>query len=144
MNSDIVVGVVIFALVGLCSIWVLARLKKDSPPLHLFDLFTPLLKLFTYRSVVRRADAPYNLIYLRESLAERGFPYLEKFTDPIATSILEETFRRAAEKERDGLPRFGRFITEVDHSVESILAICGGDIDADDRLRTILLFHHVI
>ena len=144
MQSDILVGAVVFALVGLCSVWIWVRSKKDAPPLNLFDLLSPLLKLFTYRSVVLRADAPYNLTYLRESLAERGFPHLEKFTDPIATSILEEALRRAAEKEKDGLPRFGRFVAEVDCSAKSIIAICAGDIDTDDRLRTILQFHHVI
>jgi hypothetical protein len=107
-------------------------------------MLVALLNFLFGRTVVRRGNLSQMVEYLGNYLKEQGFPHAERITTPVRMIILEEALRRAAEKEKDGLPRTKVFIKETTLAADNIMAAFNGDDDADPRIRSILVFHKVL
>lgn len=96
------------------------------------------------RTVVRPNRLPLMFDYLTSYLKEQGFPHVDRITNPVGMIILEEALRRAAAKEKDGQARAKRFMKETTLVADSIIAAFNGDVNADPRIKSILIFHKVL
>ncbi len=90
------------------------------------------------RFVSRCAD------YIPIFLKEKGVNYPDRLRAPCRVALSQLAYLRAANMEFDQQPRFRSYVTELDK-------ICGEVVDAlsqrevaDERVRSILLFHGVL
>ena len=102
------------------------------------------LKFISNRTLVRSKDVPLMLRYLKADLQEKGFTNLDKIPDYVGAIIVQEALRRAADKEKDGRPRFGPFLKQVEIAADSIIAAINGGDAAEPRIKSLLAFHKVI
>lgn len=111
------------------------------------NFFEPILRLIESafgRTVAKRHHLPHLLDYLGPYLKDKGFPHADRVTSTVGVIMLEEAFRRAGEKEKDGVPRTKGVIAETALVADDIIAVFNGDPDANPRIKSILSFHQVL
>ena len=108
------------------------------------DLVSKLIALTHWRFVVRPNSVPRMVDFLRIDLKERGFAQQSKIPDEVLVVLIQEAYRRAAERENDKLARYGQLYKEIEIIAREIEAAFEGQSDADPRIRSILEFHHQI
>jgi hypothetical protein len=102
------------------------------------------LQFLTGGVVVRRKRIPLMLACMRDSLKEQSFAHEDKISDSVGLVILEEAYRRAGERSKDGKARSRDFIAETQRAAKAIVAAFEGNPEADPRIRSILVFHKIL
>jgi len=81
---------------------------------------------------------------LSETLVQKGFSHPDQIPASVRTVIVQEAFRRASERSRDGCVQVDHFCEEIEAAADEIIAAFNGDEHADSRIRSILVFHKVL
>jgi len=108
------------------------------------NVFEPILRLFFGRkSVTARVieAAPQTLVQV---LDQKGFSQHNRLSAAIKTVIIQEVLRKAAEQEEDHLARMDPFYDQIELAADNIIAAFNGDVNADPRIKGILVFHKVL
>ena len=108
------------------------------------NLVAKLLALTIWRRVVQPKSMATMIVFLREDLKDLGFYKQSDFPNGVMHVFTEEAYRRAAEREKDKLARYGRMYREIEIVAREIVAAFQGDDAADPRIKKILEFHHLI
>lgn len=87
---------------------------------------------------------PLLIEMLRSDLKERGFAQPEKITDTVATAVIHEAARRAAEEDPRGALRTFQLIDHVKYAANEIVKAGAKSPGVDSRIRGILEFHKVL
>lgn len=103
-----------------------------------------IFRLFFGRTIVRERAALAAVNLLKERLVGKGFSHSARIPDSVLVIVVQEALRRAAEKEKDGYARSGRFFDQVEYAADNVIAAFSGDEDADPRIKSILIFHKVL
>jgi hypothetical protein len=83
--------------------------------------------------------------YLRAIIKEKGGGNRgDRLPDSVVVVIVQEMYRRAAGKERDGRARLGNFYEEIELAADNIIAAFRGDPQSDSRIKDILTFNNLI
>ena len=103
------------------------------------------LKLIIRRVIVGPRGIQFSIRYLRAFLREhRQFKRVDQIPDSVALSIVQEAWRKAAAKEKDGRARYGQFDKEVELAADSIVAAFEGSQNVDSRIQGILSFNRLL
>lgn len=107
-------------------------------------MINAILKLIVARIVVRTEIVPQMVDYLEAELTKHGLEHTRKIPRDVALVFVEEALRRAEEVEKDGRARYGRFNKQVELVAGEIIRAFRGDSHADQRVRSILVFHNLL
>jgi len=109
------------------------------------NLVNALIKHITSRFTVRPRTMPLMVKYLKAYMEEeRNFAGTHLIPDSVALVIVQEAYRRAALKEKDGRARYGGFDSEVERAADSVVAAFMNEKDVDPRIKGILVFHKIL
>jgi hypothetical protein len=88
---------------------------------------------------------PFMAGYLKAIIDERGGNVrAEQIPESVVIIIVQEAYRRAAEKESDKRARLGMFYRELEMAADNIIKAFQGKPQSDSRIRDILVFNRLI
>lgn len=102
-----------------------------------------MMALTYWRFVVRPSAVSNMAEYLRMELKNRGCVQQTAISDEVMSALIQEAFRRAADREKDKLARYGPMYEEIEFVGKEVDAAFDGKPDVDPRIRTILEFHQL-